>query len=246
MPLPIMPQETVRKSAKEHVYDTLRDWIVDGTLAPGEKLVDSNIASYFSVSRTPVREAILALENQKLVEILPGKATIVSYFDIKSIYSLYTAISYLHQSALEVAYPYINQEIINKLISINERYLNHTAEEKPYKIDLEFHQVFFDIADNAYFSKFKEELELHAIRVENQFFKSDNNSQKSYQDHKKIIDCLVNKDLEGAKKNIENNFMYTAYQVCDNGSELTDNKQFLPISMPSAMHLSLHHMRNPS
>ncbi len=224
MPLPNSPQQTIRKSAKTYVYDTLRDWIVDGTLAPGEKLVDSNIAEYFSVSRTPVREAILALENQKLVEILPGKATIVSYFDIKSIYSLYTAISYLHQNALAVAYPYINQEIIDKLTSINERYLTHAPYEKPYKIDLEFHQVFFDIADNAYFSKFKEELELHTIRVENQFFKSDNNSLKSYQDHKMIINCLINKDLEGAKKHMENNFMYTAYQVCDNGSELTDNK----------------------
>ena len=39
-----------------------------------------------------------------------------------------------------------------------------------------------------------------------------------------IINCLINKDLEGAKKHMENNFMYTAYQVCDNGSELTDNK----------------------
>ena len=220
MPLPNNPQQTIRKSAKTYVYDTLRDWIVDGTLAPGEKLVDSNIAEYFSVSRTPVREAILALANQKLVDILPGKFTIVSHFDIKSIYSLYTAISCLHQSALTVAYPYINQEIIDKLTSINERYLTHA----PYEIDLEFHQVFFDIADNAYFSKFKEELELHAIRVENQFFKSDNNSLKSYQDHKMIINCLINKDLEGAKKHMENNFMYTAYQVCDNGSELTDNK----------------------
>ena len=225
MPLPNAPQDTVRKSAKTYVYDTLRDWIVDGTLSPGEKLVDSNIAAYFSVSRTPVREAILALANQKLVDILPGKFTIVSYFDIKSIYSLYTAISCLHQNVLTIAFPYINQETIEKLTAINERYLNHSPEEKPYKIDLEFHQVFFDLADNTYFTKFKEELDLHALRVENQFFKSDNNSQKSYNDHKMIIDCLVHKDLEGAKKLLENNFMYTAYEVCKNGSDLPENQQ---------------------
>lgn len=225
MPLPEKQQDTVRKSAKTYVYDTLRDWIVDGTLAPGEKLVDSSIASYFSVSRTPVREAILALANQKLVDILPGKFTIVSYFDMKSIYSLYTAISCLHNDALTVAFPRLNQEVIDKLTSINARYLDSDAAERPYKIDLEFHQVFFDIADNAYFLKFKEELDLHSIRVENQFFKSDYNLQKSYHDHQKIIDCLINKDLDGAKKIMENNFMYTAYEVCKNGSHLLNNSE---------------------
>lgn len=213
MPLPEKPQGTVRKSAKALVYDTLRDWIIDGTLAPGEKIVDSNIADYFSVSRTPVREAVLALANQKLVEILPSKATIVSYFDMDSIYDLYTAISCLHNDALTLAFSQIDESVIQKLTAVNAQYLNQTI-EKPYLIDLEFHQIFFDLANNAYLSKFKEELELHSLRVETQFFKSNLNSKKSYNDHLQIIHCLQNKDLDGAKKYTKDNFMYTAYEVC--------------------------------
>lgn len=221
MPLPQTPQTTVRKSAKALVYDTLRDWIIDGTLAPGEKLVDSNIAAYFSVSRTPVREAILALANQKLVEILPSKATIVSYFDMDSIHDLYTAISCLHNDALTLAFPQIDDSVIAHLTAVNSRYLDEDAAEKPYLIDQEFHQIFFDIASNAYMSKFKEELELHSLRVETQFFKSNLNLHKSYHDHQNIINCLINKDLDGAKKHTEDNFMYTAYEVCNGNAALT-------------------------
>lgn len=96
-----------------------------------------------------------------------------------------------------------------------------TATEKPYLIDLEFHQIFFDIANNAYLTKYKEELELHSLRVETQFFKSNLNSQKSYNDHQHIINCLINKDLDGAKKHMEDNFMYTAYEVCKNSAHLS-------------------------
>lgn len=221
MPLPQTPQNTIRKSAKALVYDTLRDWIIDGTLAPGEKLVDSNIAAYFSVSRTPVREALLALSNQKLVEILPSKATIVSYFDMDSIYDLYTAISCLHKDALTLAFPQIDDSVLARLTAVNIKYLDETSANNPYLIDQEFHQIFFDIAANAYLSKFKEELELHSLRVETQFFKSNLNLHKSYHDHQNIILCLQNKDLDGAKKHTQDNFMYTAYEVCNSNANLT-------------------------
>lgn len=216
MPLPANGNNNVRKSAKRLVYDSLRDWIIDGTLMPGEKLVDSSIADYFNVSRTPVREAILALANQKLVDIIPGKFTIVSYLDMKNIYSLYTAVSLLNADALALAFPKIGPEAIEKLSSINEQYMklgDDVAFRDIYTIDFEFHKVFFDLADNMYMDKFREELDIHALRVENQFFKSGDNRLKSYEGHKRIIDCVARKDLAGATQAMKDNFMFTIRDI---------------------------------
>ena len=57
MPIPLVQKGAIpRTTAKERIYHTLRQWIIAGTLEPGERLNDVELAHYFSVSRTPVRE----------------------------------------------------------------------------------------------------------------------------------------------------------------------------------------------
>ena len=52
-------------------------------LKSGEKILDSELAQYFDVSRTPVREAIQMLERQKLVKVIPSRGTIVANIEIE-------------------------------------------------------------------------------------------------------------------------------------------------------------------
>ena len=73
MPIPVKTPLEKQKTAKERIYIQLREWIINGTLQPEEKISDQEISQYFSVSRTPAREAIQMLADQKLVEIYPGK-----------------------------------------------------------------------------------------------------------------------------------------------------------------------------
>ena len=68
MPLPTGDLSFDRRSAKQKVYETVKDWIIEGQFKPGEKVSDVEIAEYFNVSRTPVREALQLLEAQKLVK----------------------------------------------------------------------------------------------------------------------------------------------------------------------------------
>ena len=67
MPIPTKPENLQRLSAKNIIYQALCDWIISGEMLPGEKLMDMELARHFSVSRTPVREALQMLETQKLV-----------------------------------------------------------------------------------------------------------------------------------------------------------------------------------
>jgi len=54
--------------ASDRVYHSIRNAILDGTLAPGEQVREDEIAGSCAVSRTPVREALLRLEAEKLIE----------------------------------------------------------------------------------------------------------------------------------------------------------------------------------
>ena len=89
MPIPAEQKPVVRTTARERVYKTLQQWIVNGTLLPEERLNDVELAQYFSVSRTPVREALQMLAEQKLVKMVPSSGTFVAPIDLKDMAYVY-------------------------------------------------------------------------------------------------------------------------------------------------------------
>ncbi len=72
MPIPQTPAVD-RSLLRDDVYRRLRDAIVDGTFAPGEQLRDGELAEWLGVSRTPVREALVRLEQEGFVTITPRR-----------------------------------------------------------------------------------------------------------------------------------------------------------------------------
>lgn len=67
----------VRRTTADELFELLRADIEKLILVPGTKLSEANVARQYSVSRQPVREALIRLDHLKLVEIQPQKATIV-------------------------------------------------------------------------------------------------------------------------------------------------------------------------
>ena len=78
MPLPDSPYPTEVPCTKAEILETLHNWIILMQMKPGEKISDTELADYFHVSRTPVREVLKILEQQKLILTYPGKATVVA------------------------------------------------------------------------------------------------------------------------------------------------------------------------
>ena len=89
MPIPVKKESLPRTTAKERIYTTLRQWIIDGTLEPDERLNDVELAQYFAVSRTPVREALQLLREQKLVNVVPSSGTYVAPIDLQDMRYVY-------------------------------------------------------------------------------------------------------------------------------------------------------------
>jgi DNA-binding GntR family transcriptional regulator len=74
-----------RRLLRDVVYERLYTAIIDGTLEPGEVLLDEKLTAWLGVSRTPVREALMKLADLGLVELAPNRYTRVAPIDLRAI-----------------------------------------------------------------------------------------------------------------------------------------------------------------
>jgi DNA-binding GntR family transcriptional regulator len=77
------------------VYEQLRDWIVRGRLQPGESVDQERLAEMLDVSRMPLRQALLRLESDRLIERQPHHTAVVTDLSVSDIDDIYGARSVL-------------------------------------------------------------------------------------------------------------------------------------------------------
>ena len=149
MPIPSEHKKPTRKTAKESAFTQLQQWIIDGTLQPGEKLNDTELAEALGVSRTPIRESLQLLEVQGFVKMYPGKATQVTEVEKESINDLLPPLAALQALSAELAIPNLDETVITELEETNNRFAQAVQDKdyfKALKIDEEFHQIIVDHA----------------------------------------------------------------------------------------------------
>ena len=74
---------------REAVYGHLKDLLLSGRFAPGERLSEPLLAQELGVSRTPVREALMRLAEEGLVELVPGRGARVRVFAPEEVEEVY-------------------------------------------------------------------------------------------------------------------------------------------------------------
>ena len=213
MPIPKMPSKSVPLTAKERVYSELKEWIVDGTLKEREKLSDREIANYFSVSRTPVREALQLLSEQKLVSIYPGRESLVAPADRANNAHIYAIMAELPVLAVRFAYPNITDEIIGELENSNCRFskaLQAGNLDKMREHDLAFHKIIIQAAGNVFLTDFIETINTHIDRIEHLFFSNKSHYRiNSADEHQTIIAALKHGNPTEAENTMRVNWLNT-------------------------------------
>jgi DNA-binding GntR family transcriptional regulator len=99
-----MPQaERKRGEGVKFVYDTLRDEILDLTLPPGSAIDEIQLADRLSMSRTPIREALVRLASEGLVTTLPNRSTVVSNIDFLNLHTFFDALTLMYRVTTRLA-----------------------------------------------------------------------------------------------------------------------------------------------
>ncbi|WP_085993590.1 GntR family transcriptional regulator [Oceanobacillus senegalensis] len=210
MPIPTNHEKPTRQSAKETAFNQLQQWIIDGTLLPGEKINDSEIAKALGVSRTPVRESLQLLEAQGFVKMFPGKATQVTEVERSSIKELLPPLAALQALAGELATQRLTEETVTLLENTNQRFAEAIHSENYYsalKIDETFHDIIVDTAQNKYIKNIIEQLQAHVRRLF--FHNSIILTEHSIEDHAKIIQLMRERDIDSLNLILKDNWLRT-------------------------------------
>ncbi len=107
---------------RDTVHLRLRDAIVDGTLAPGEVVRDTELATWLGVSRTPVREALLRLGESGLVRAAPGRSTVVAEIDLAEVREAHAVVATMHRLAVAEAVARLTTADLRSMRHANARF----------------------------------------------------------------------------------------------------------------------------
>jgi len=211
MPIPSNYSTPQRMSAKERALSQIQRWIIDGTLHPGEKLLDADLAEALGVSRTPIREALQLLEVQGLVEMHPGKETRVKTIEKDDILNMYPTLAALHALAAEQAASLVLPEHIEQLKRLNTQFSAAIEGGQPYQameLDEQFHNLIIEISDNLYVASFSASLQVHIRRFKYVFLKQPvEATHASVQEHAAIIGAMERRDPDAAAAMMKQNLL---------------------------------------
>jgi len=200
MPTPAPQGIHKRSLLRNDVYESIRDAIVDGTFAAGERLRDPELEAWLGVSRTPIREALLRLERAGLVIAKPGRATIVAPLDPASTVNAQQVVASMHELAARLAVPHLGGPQLAAMTESNARFesaLMHDDVELALAADDDFHAVFLDACGNGMIPDILEQALPLLRRVERQRFSS-RSARHSVTAHAEIIRLAGMGDADGA------------------------------------------------
>jgi DNA-binding GntR family transcriptional regulator len=139
------------KSLREQVYEYLRDEISNRKLLPGATININEISRQLGISKTPLRDAIIQLEIEGFVTILPRRGVTVKKMTLQEVKDSYEIVGALEGSVILNVFDRIGKSYISRLEKINAKQvkaLDRKEYDSYYKLNLDFHNVFLDLSEN--------------------------------------------------------------------------------------------------
>ncbi|MCP5096198.1 MAG: GntR family transcriptional regulator [Chloroflexi bacterium] len=197
-------------SLSQQAYHSIRRKIVALELAPGTVINEANLREAFNLSRTPIREALQRLAQEKLVLIIPRRGMFVSEIGITDLQKLFEARLMLEPFTIRNA----AQRGSAKQWSRMEAVLLTTSDtglepdnEKLIAIDEACHQIIYEAADNQFLSDTLRTMYALSLRLWYFSLNKIGNMQDAVMEHRHILDALKAKDGDEAARLMEKHIL---------------------------------------
>ena len=210
-------KDIIRRSNADYAYQILKENILYLELKPGEELKEAKIAEALQMSRTPIREALILLKHDKLIETFPQSGTFVTKIDEKKfkygrMLRIFVETKILEMSCVSMSDDY--RERLKQNMEQQEYILKTSRNYREFrKLDTEFHEI---IAEGVEYSEFLEVMTNNFydyIRIRelnaNNILKDD----IMYEGHRKIYEVVKNKTPEKAEEAIMRHYSIVVQMV---------------------------------
>ena len=184
---------------RDVVFNTLRQAILKGELAPGERLMEIQLAERLGVSRTPIREAIRKLELEGLVLMIPRKGAEVAKISEKSLRDVLEVRRSLEELAIELAC----QRMTEEEVDAQEEFKAAVACGDAMKIaetDETYHDVIYKGTGNDRLVQILNNLREQMYRYRLEYIKDEDKRQILLLEHDKILKAVKLRRVEEAKE----------------------------------------------
>ncbi|MFT4084812.1 MAG: GntR family transcriptional regulator [Nocardioides sp.] len=189
----------IHQRVADVVFDKLHERIVGGQLAPGDRIDPTEVAASLGVSRTPVREALLQLEAQGLVERLPYRGVVVTAVDAADVEDIAALRIHLETMAVRAALPHLTEDDTRHMESIHRELLaavaSPDAQRSFSELNRDFHLTLYRAAGSPTLLRLISDLSARAERLRLHF---DVRHGRAMDDHARILAACQTGDVDEA------------------------------------------------
>jgi len=191
-----------RVPESQRVRDALENAVVDGHYRPGERLDPARLEQEFGCSRTPIREALQALERSGLVQIRPKQGTYVTELSVSELAERFEVMAELEGMAARLSARRIDREALDDLGRALQECESHAAAgdaDRYYYANARFHGIVYDSCGNDYLRQ-----QAHALKRALQPYRRlqlrvPDRTRRSLTEHREIADAITRGDAETAE-----------------------------------------------
>ncbi len=207
-------EEVTYKNREEMVYQVLKQEILDLELKPGQLIKENEICERFSVSRTPVRDALRLLQEQGFVITVPYRGiyvTLLSLSNIKQMIYMRVAVeSMVMRDFSQIATPLMMEDIYYMLRK--QKALIQTQDFKPeqfYRLDAELHGSWFAATRKSKLWDYLQEQQLHYTRFRMLDFVPETDFTRIIGEHEQLVELVEKKDIGGMEAALKDHLYFS-------------------------------------
>ena len=195
-----MNQKLNVTSLSKQVYDHLLEQMNNGVFLPGSTINISKFSEQLGVSKTPLRDALIHLELEGFVTILPRRGVRVNVLSLKDVKNAYELIGAMEATVVMQCFDLITADHITKLENLNMKMIEQIKTnnyENYFKSNLAFHDVFMGLSDNELIKKTILPVKKRLYEFPTKVYISEW-EKNNCEEHQQFVDCLKNQDPAGA------------------------------------------------
>lgn len=184
------------------IYERIKQDILNRELQSGMKLTVEDLTKRFNVSPTPIKEALIALEKEGLVENIPRRGAFVATLTLKDIEEIYSIKEVLEGLCGRKAVERIDNLRLNQLNSIiteSERFAKSSEILSYNECDQKFHQILREITGEKRLIYFLSVLDAQVKLIVPVISSLPDRVESSLQEHKKILSSLEKKNFQNTE-----------------------------------------------